>query len=80
MARKKRISACEAKHMLRFLGVNTSADFHALRSRDVDVILQVAKGAGYRKHKSAPGSTARMFFQRVQRARCKGADYDRIVW
>lgn len=70
MARKKRMPVCEAKHALRFLGVDLGADFHALRSRDVDVVLQIAKAAGYRKRKDAPGSKARMFFQHVQRAQC----------
>lgn len=43
-------------------------DFHALDSADVDLILEAVKLAGYRKHKGAPGSTARMYFQHVERA------------
>ena len=42
-------------------------DFHALRSEQVDAILAKAKEVGYRKSRSAPGSTARMFFQSLSR-------------
>jgi hypothetical protein len=69
MARRKRIPACEAKKLLQARGVDMREDFHALRRSDVDVILDVAKAAGYRKSKGAPGSKARMFFSYLQRKR-----------
>lgn len=67
---KKKIPVCAAKTMLRARGVDLNADFHALSRSDVDTVLDVAKAAGYRKSKSAPGSRARMFFQYVSRKSC----------
>lgn len=67
--RKNRIPACEAKRLLQARGVDLKEDFHALRSSDVSIVLDVAKAAGYRKSKSAPGSKARMFFSYLQRKR-----------
>lgn len=70
MAKRRRTPACASKALLKARGVNLDADFHALRSSDVDIVLAVAKAAGYRKSKSAPGSRARMFFQYLSRKRC----------
>jgi hypothetical protein len=67
--RKNRVPACEAKRLLQARGVDLSEDFHALRSSDVSIVLDVAKAAGYRKSKSAPGSKARMFFSYLQKKR-----------
>lgn len=69
MAKRRKIADCDAKLMLRDDGIDFAADFHVLRSSDVDKIVDVAKRAGYRKSKNAPGSTARMYFQRLQRAK-----------
>ncbi len=75
MARKKkRMPVCEAQRLLVARGVDLSEDYHALRSRDVDIVLDVAKAAGYRKSKGAPGSKARMFFAHLQRAQCQGSE------
>lgn len=69
MAKRKKIPACEAKRLLRARGVNLGTDFFTLRTSEVGIVLDVAKAAGYRKRKDAPGSTARMFFQYMQRKR-----------
>lgn len=67
--RKKRVPACEAKRLLSARGVDLKKDFHQLNSSDVNIVLDVAKAAGYRKSKNAPGSKGRMFFQYLQRKR-----------
>jgi hypothetical protein len=56
----------QARSMLEAAGVDFRKDFHALSSADVDLILETAQLAGYRKSKSAPGSTARMYFQHLE--------------
>jgi hypothetical protein len=69
MARKK-ISTCAAKTQLSREGVDIETDFHALRSSDVDRVLRLARAARFYKRKNAPGSRARMFYERLQRVRC----------
>lgn len=59
--------AWEARETLRRLRVNRYADFHELSSSDTEALANEARRAGYRKPKDAPGSTARMFFQRLTR-------------
>jgi hypothetical protein len=34
-------------------------------------IVAMAKKAGYRKRRDAPGSTGRMYFQYLKRTRCR---------
>lgn len=68
-ARKKKISAQEAKQLIQSDGIDFNKDFHELSSYDTQRILEVAKLAGYRKRKDAPGSTARMYFQHLSRLR-----------
>lgn len=48
-------------------GIDIDADFHTLGFAKVYVLVEMAKQAGYRKPKGANGSTARYFFQAVQR-------------
>lgn len=48
-------------------GVDINADFHTLNSCEVEVLINLADIAGYRKPKNASGSRARMFFQALQR-------------
>ncbi len=64
---RKKIDPLEAKRRLEVAGVDFSKDFHALPSSQVDLVLDAARTAGYRKRKDAPGSTARMYFQRLSR-------------
>ena len=67
---KHRIPICTAKRLLTERGVNLRENFFALPTDAIGIVLDVAKAAGYRKRRDAPGSTARMFFQYAQRSRC----------
>jgi len=67
VARLSRTAACE---ILRRVGAPPDADYHMLSFNIVDRLSQVAKNVGYRKPKTAGGSTARMFFSHLQK-RCK---------
>lgn len=44
-------------------GVPLGYDFHELRSTHVEELVRIAKAFGYRASKGAPGSTARMLYQ-----------------
>lgn len=66
-ARKKKIDRAEARRLLQSDGIDFSRDFFELSSYETQRILEVAKLAGYRKRKDAPGSTARMYFQYLSR-------------
>ena len=59
MAKKRRIPACAAKEILRASGVRMGQDPHALRSSERDIVLEVAKAAGYRKSKTSGSSMSR---------------------
>jgi hypothetical protein len=69
MAKRKRIPACEAKRLLVARGITFKKDFFALHLSEVEIVLDVAKAAGYRKRKDAPGSKARMFYYYLDRKR-----------
>lgn len=64
---KKKLTHEEARQLLRDAGVNLRDDYHALRHSDQLLIADVARMAGYRKRKDAPGSTSRMYFQFLSR-------------
>lgn len=68
-ATKKKIDPHAAKQRLETAGIDFSKDFHTLSSHSKDTLLEVARAAGYRKRKDAPGSTARMYFQYLSRLR-----------
>jgi len=68
-ARKKKIAPREMKRRLTAAGIDFSQDFHQLPRSAVDLILDGARATGYRKSKGAPGSTARMYFQYLNRLR-----------
>ena len=68
MARKrKRIPACAAKQLLKARGVDFSKDYFALRGSEVQIVLDVAKAAGYQHRKNANGSKSLMFYQYLAR-------------
>jgi hypothetical protein len=73
---KKKLSLCAAKLKLTRSGFDPNEDdFMDLGSSDVDVILDVAKAAGFKKGKAeyssfAPNSRARMFYAHLARTRC----------
>lgn len=73
---KRKLTNCDAKAKLRRQGIDFNADFHTLSSGDVGKVVDVAREAGYRKSKSAPGSRGRMFFQLL--ARTKGCGVGRV--
>jgi hypothetical protein len=67
-ARKKKLTAHEAKQLLESEGIDFSKDYHAsVTTSEGSRIAEVAKMAGYKKSKNAPGSTARMYFQYLSR-------------
>ena len=66
----KKASHCEVKRELQQAGVDFSANFHALPSSTVGLIVDGAQRARYRKSKNAPGSRGRMYFQLLQRKGC----------
>ena len=74
MAKVSGNKACAAKQLLKKAGVPMGRDFHSLSSSQVDAVVAAAKAVGYRKSKSAPGSTGRMFYQYVDRTSCAGLD------
>lgn len=64
-----KITKCEAKRLAKNAGWDFNKDFHAqsgLGSK-TDDLLAIAKLAKYRKPKSASGSTARYFFQHLEK-------------
>lgn len=67
-ARKKKISSREAKQLLASDDIDLNKrDYFDLSGSEVGRVVEVAKLAGYRKSKNAPGSTARMFVQHLRR-------------
>jgi hypothetical protein len=64
---RKKLSPQQAKALLIADGMDFQQDFHALGSSAVQALADVAKLAGYRKSKNAPGSTVRMFYQYLSR-------------
>jgi hypothetical protein len=62
-----RLSPSDARAILSTLG-NPLHDFHALRSEDVQRLIDAADARRYRKPRNAPGSRARMFHAYVTRA------------
>ena len=69
-ARKKKLDHHEAKRLLESEGIDFTRDYHAgVSMSQGSRIAEVAKLAGYRKSKNAPGSTARMYFQYLSRLR-----------
>ena len=68
-ARKKKLDPHAAKQRLKTAGIDFSRDFHQLPSSQVQLLLDTARTAGYRKRKDAPGSTARMYYQYLSKIR-----------
>ncbi len=48
-------------------GVPLGYDFHQLRSTQVEELVRIAKAFGYHASKGAPGSTARMLYEYLNR-------------
>jgi hypothetical protein len=70
MTKKVTMTRGDARVLLRKVGIDVNGrDYHQLRSSEVEQVLAVAKLYRYRKSKNAPGSTARMFYEYLRRAR-----------
>ncbi len=67
---KRKLSNCDAKKMLKKMGINFSKESYELRMSEMAEVVAVAKLAGYPKRKDAPGSRGRMYFELL--ARTKG--------
>lgn len=65
-----KISKCEAKRLAKNAGWDFSKDFHAQSnaSKTADLIA-IAKLAKYKKPASASGSTARYFFNNLEKVK-----------
>jgi len=63
----KKISKYDAKIMAKNEGINFNKDFFELSNSEKNILLEIAKKQGYRKSKNAPGSTARMYFEYLNR-------------
>lgn len=57
----------DARGAFHRMRLDRRADFHTLRSEEVERVLAEADRVRYRKSKNAPGSRARMFWQYLQR-------------
>lgn len=60
-----KLSKQQAKSYLQSKGINFSSDFHSLSHSQQSLIAEVARKAGYRKPRTASGSTARYFFKHL---------------
>lgn len=70
-SRKPPGGACAARRELEITnGLDFSRDFHSLSRDHVADLLAYAKLYRYRRPVNAPGSTARMFYKYLQRAKC----------
>lgn len=64
MSRK---SKKEAYSELVAAGLDFKNDFHQLDSNMVNLLVELSRACGYRKPNSASGSTARYFFQHLEK-------------
>jgi hypothetical protein len=69
MAKKKKLAHCDVATILRAEGVDFRKDVHAQSLSVMGRVAELARQAGYRKSKNAPGSTGRMYYQLLKR-RC----------
>lgn len=60
-----------AEPALNAAGIDLTADFHTLVSRQVNVLSDLAKAQGYRKPNNASGSLARYYFAALARQQRK---------
>jgi len=67
----KKISKLDAYRMAKKVGCDFSRDFHAQRMDCSSELVRLSKLAGYRKPANASGSTARYFFDHLDRLRMK---------
>lgn len=70
--RASKLTARAAKRLLISRGVPMGRDVHELSFSQLNEVAAVARQAGYRKSKNAPGSTGRMYYQHLSRVRGNG--------
>ena len=70
------INLANALTALNSAGIDIDADFHALPSSQVEVLVELAKADGYKKPANANGSTARYYFAALQRKNYAGQKGD----
>ena len=58
----------EAKKMAQKVGISFKQDYHQLRGDKVDFLMSLCKAVGYRKPKTASGSTGRYFYYYLKKA------------
>lgn len=65
-----KITKCEAKRLAKNAGWDFSKDFYAQNSMSKSAdLVAIAKLAKYRKPKTASGSTARYFFEHLDKVK-----------
>lgn len=69
---KRKIHACDARRLLTKKGISFAKDYHVLSTDEKYEIADMADAAGYRKSKTAPGSTSRMYYAYLSRLNCVG--------
>ena len=62
-----RITKTEAKRLAKKAGINFNKDFFITSNSQKQDILSIAKLKGYRKPKTASGSTSRYFFEYLKK-------------
>lgn len=66
--KKKKLTPQEAKRLLESEGVDFSRGYYeSISTSEGERIAEVARMAGYRKSKNAPGSTGRMYYEYLSR-------------
>jgi hypothetical protein len=78
-SRASKLTARAAKRLLISRGVPMGRDVHELSFSQLNEVAAVARQAGYRKSKNAPGSTGRMYYQHLSRVRGNGRRSRRSV-
>jgi hypothetical protein len=69
MATKRKITKQTAKKIAVDMGINFKKDFHSLSSTHVSDLLAIAKMQGYKKPKTASGSTGRYYFEYLSKVK-----------
>jgi hypothetical protein len=59
---KNKLTKTDAKNLAKKLGIDFSKDFYELSNTHVSELVALSKLVGYKKPKTASGSTARYFF------------------
>jgi len=69
--KKKKLSHEDARRMLEAAGIDFRKDVFTIPISSLEMVAETAKLSGYRKSRTAPGATGRMYFEYL--SRLKGA-------